>query len=249
MTEAGSLPKRFTSPGEAFSAQRTDEDRFLRAAMTSTQSFLEKVKSQALSRELTSASARGAWSAAVLAAMNEFGEDPKSDVGRLLAGGLTEDNLGDGAYLSAMAVLNKSASTYPAPSVEEISKALDEALSLETASLVAAGGFLHSINKALTSIGLPWRSRVERTVRTGFTGFTGAVTQAALSVVTPKLQKRWVAHHDDRVRDTHLEADGQTIGINESFVVGAATLRYPGDRTGLYSEIVYCRCVIVGVSV
>lgn len=60
--------------------------------------------------------------------------------------------------------------------------------------------------------------------------------------------KQWIAHHDNRTRDTHMVADGQIVGIDEYFRVGAALLEFPGDpNSSDYGEIANCRCVLVGV--
>jgi hypothetical protein len=60
-------------------------------------------------------------------------------------------------------------------------------------------------------------------------------------------QKRWVTQHDERVRPTHVAADGQTVGLTESFSVGEARLRYPGEPVGPIEEWINCRCYLQAV--
>jgi len=60
-------------------------------------------------------------------------------------------------------------------------------------------------------------------------------------------QKEWLAAVDDRTRDTHLEANGQVVGLDEPFNVGGAPLMYPGDPNGPLGEVVNCRCVVLPV--
>lgn len=62
-------------------------------------------------------------------------------------------------------------------------------------------------------------------------------------------RKRWYSFLDNRVRDTHAIANGQTIPIDEYFHVGNALLFFPKDcitpkSTGMLhpEEIVNCRC-------
>lgn len=43
-----------------------------------------------------------------------------------------------------------------------------------------------------------------------------------------------------RTRPTHLEADGQTVGVDEPFMVGGAPLMYPGDPAGPPEETINC---------
>lgn len=60
-------------------------------------------------------------------------------------------------------------------------------------------------------------------------------------------QKTWIATFDDRVRDTHAEAHGQTVGLDEDFTVGTATGPGPGqmDEAG---ETINCRCAMLAVT-
>lgn len=58
--------------------------------------------------------------------------------------------------------------------------------------------------------------------------------------------KTWLAALDDRTRATHVEAHGQTVGIDEMFSVGACSGPGPGD-TGCAGEDVNCRCSVIAV--
>ena len=61
--------------------------------------------------------------------------------------------------------------------------------------------------------------------------------------ISGETQKQWAATlGSDRTRATHFEADGQRVGLEERFQVGATKLRYPGDPLGHVREIVNCRC-------
>ncbi len=58
--------------------------------------------------------------------------------------------------------------------------------------------------------------------------------------------KDWMSLRDDRVRDDHAEADGQTVPIDEPFEVGGDQLMFPGD-TSLGAgpeELINCRCSV-----
>lgn len=59
-------------------------------------------------------------------------------------------------------------------------------------------------------------------------------------------EKEWLATRDDAVRDTHDEADGQVVDIDDEFEVGDATCQFPGD-TGDPAEDVNCRCGVLPV--
>lgn len=93
---------------------------------------------------------------------------------------------------------------------------------------------------------LSWKSYVEQVSRTAATrSFAEQVIAELAAEGYP--YKRWSTRHDDRVRETHVHADRQTVLLEESFQVGGEMLRYPGDELGSPALIDNCRCVIVGV--
>lgn len=59
------------------------------------------------------------------------------------------------------------------------------------------------------------------------------------------LKKVWVSTEDSRVRPTHKKANGQTVPIDEAFLVGGYRLQRPNDNLGHRSETVNCRCVMI----
>jgi SPP1 gp7 family putative phage head morphogenesis protein len=54
------------------------------------------------------------------------------------------------------------------------------------------------------------------------------------------LDKEWIATRDDRTREAHADADGQTVGLDEPFVVDGEELDTPGDGSAANSA--NCRC-------
>lgn len=58
--------------------------------------------------------------------------------------------------------------------------------------------------------------------------------------------KEWLAALDHRVRETHAEAHGQVVGIDDEFTVGACAGQSPGD-TGCAEEDIQCRCTMTAV--
>ena len=57
-------------------------------------------------------------------------------------------------------------------------------------------------------------------------------------------EKEWYSAPD--ARPTHLEANGQIVGINENFRVGGGSGQGPG-QIGLPEEDINCRCTILPV--
>ena len=93
--------------------------------------------------------------------------------------------------------------------------------------------------------GLKFMDRMKRDARTAVTGLDGLLTSSALRD-QGFTRKRWVTQHDAKVRDTHRDAEGQTVELSMPFTVGGYPLMYPGERGAPPAIIVNCRCVMVG---
>jgi len=79
---------------------------------------------------------------------------------------------------------------------------------------------------------------------------TAATANAAHRMATSDLARkrgrlRWVTVHDNRVRPTHVAADGQVQDLGTPFHVGNAYLLYPGDPAGPLKETANCRCILI----
>lgn len=73
----------------------------------------------------------------------------------------------------------------------------------------------------------------------------GSLAQMRLSGFTNfEVQKRWLATEDERTRLAHIQADGQTVGLNEVFDVGGEGLQFPGDPMGRPDNVINCRCTM-----
>lgn len=54
--------------------------------------------------------------------------------------------------------------------------------------------------------------------------------------------KTWVSRDDDRVRASHIVADGQRRPLSVPFIVGGFPMQYPKDPIAPPQEVVNCRC-------
>jgi len=59
-------------------------------------------------------------------------------------------------------------------------------------------------------------------------------------------KKQWLTMLDDKVRQTHSEVEGDTIGIDEVFQVGNSQMRFPHDLASSPDpkEVIGCRCAV-----
>ena len=57
------------------------------------------------------------------------------------------------------------------------------------------------------------------------------------------LEKEWLASIDGREREDHAIANGQTVAMDEDFIVGGEQCKYPGDPVLSASQVIQCRCV------
>ncbi|HEX5031827.1 MAG TPA: phage minor head protein [Candidatus Eisenbacteria bacterium] len=71
----------------------------------------------------------------------------------------------------------------------------------------------------------------------------GGSFAAALQLAESQpVYKQWVSARDDKVRPSHVEANGQVVKLDSPFQVGEARLSYPGDPEGPDGEVINCRC-------
>ncbi len=69
------------------------------------------------------------------------------------------------------------------------------------------------------------------------------------SVMTARMvgvtYKQWLTAEDDKVREQHVDADGQTVPVEQPFQVCGENLDYPGDPAGSDACTCNCRCTVI----
>lgn len=114
-----------------------------------------------------------------------------------------------------------------------LQKSYDEGHSIPRAARkMREAGYAHS------------RGYAERIARTELIGAVNAASLAQIQGATTIPYKLWMATNDKRTRPHHREADGQTVPIDSTFVVGGHRLEYPGDPNGPGEEVIMCRCTM-----
>ena len=84
--------------------------------------------------------------------------------------------------------------------------------------------------------------RVRRILRTETNRAINYGNELAADKFEYRVQKSWVAVHDDRTRIAHLSADGQTVDQNGVYTVGGEQMEFPGDPTASPDNTINCRC-------
>jgi hypothetical protein len=93
-----------------------------------------------------------------------------------------------------------------------------------------------------------WVGTVDRMTRTQV---TTAINSGALAAALDaqeetggEYSKTWIGTLDDRIRNTHRHTHGDTVPINQPFLVGGYRMQFPGDPTAPPGEVINCRCVL-----
>lgn len=88
-------------------------------------------------------------------------------------------------------------------------------------------------------------SRVSLVVNTTVTAGMNAGLLKAFRDAGAKY-KIWLSMRDNRVRDSHVELDGQKVLIDEPFEVNGELIEFPGDPNANVKQAANCRCTILG---
>lgn len=233
------------SPGAAFARQARMESRVVVLLTRALRGFLKDVR-QALEESgfmLTAAQLAQRWQWHVDGALDtpQIDATARAYISEVVG----ESVLPGDAYNAAIALLTIAHEEQW--TTRELRAEAAEVFAV-TDALEAAARRRHGANwDALDAAsGGDFMAKMKRDARTAVTGLDGLLTSSELAR-QGYTRRRWVTMHDAKVRDTHRHAEGQTVGIDEPFVVGGASLRYPGDRQGPPGEVINCRCVQVGV--
>lgn len=99
---------------------------------------------------------------------------------------------------------------------------------------------------SLTSIGRSRAALIARTETHNAASFANHSYHQSLSQDNGiKLQKRWVSTNDARTRSAHALANGQTVEMEDDFVVDGMPMEFAGDPKGGAKNVINCRCIII----
>lgn len=95
-----------------------------------------------------------------------------------------------------------------------------------------------------------WQNRAQTIARTETFAARNAGHYASAAAVAGQIgedpeavAKQWNASRDTRTRESHADANGQTvIGMHTPFTIGDSQLQFPGDPDAPGREVINCRC-------
>lgn len=87
--------------------------------------------------------------------------------------------------------------------------------------------------------------RVQRIARTEVIGASNNAALLGYSQSGVVDKKQWLSAIDERTREWHAEADGQTVEVDGKFIVNGEKLDCPGDMDASPSNVCNCRCTII----
>lgn len=108
-------------------------------------------------------------------------------------------------------------------------------------------GMFEAAKRIEKEVGAAWTDstfyRAERIARTETGTAANYATQAGAAASGRKdLRKIWKTSIDGRERDSHAQANGQQVGLDEKFTVGGEGLLYPNDPSASGANVINCRC-------
>lgn len=116
---------------------------------------------------------------------------------------------------------------------------------------IIQGESVYDIGKRLTTeLAASNASKMDMFARTAVTGAQNAGRIERLHEAQEmgiKVRKKWLTAHDKRVRDAHIDLDGDEKDIDEPFHNEYGDIMYPGDPMADPANTYNCRCTLIYV--
>lgn len=131
-------------------------------------------------------------------------------------------------------------------SIQNMNRSID----LANRAFIEQGEF-EADNGAIATVGLrflaPTQMGRDKTISATTTQTSAETGKFVAAGVLGLARKTWVTAGDEKVRSTHVSANGQTVAGFAAFIVGGASLLHPGDTSlgAPLGEIINCRCSAV----
>lgn len=102
----------------------------------------------------------------------------------------------------------------------------------------------HAARAMVRDVGATNKTRATLIARTEFIGAQNGASLAAVQISGAAQTKTWLAVSDERTRQDHADADGQTVALADPFDVGGFPMAHPGDQSAPAEEVCNCRCTL-----
>ena len=113
---------------------------------------------------------------------------------------------------------------------------------------ILQGESVDTIAKRMRNVATMDRNASRRNARTSVTGAQNAGRQDSYERAQEMgidLVKTWLATMDDRTRHWHVELDGVSVPVDESFENEYGLIEYPGDPNADPANVYNCRCTMI----
>ena len=165
------------------------------------------------------------------------------DVNGLIKGYSFE--LVDAATVRNLATSNKTLLPYKKVNGKKVERWATQKLNAEIMQGIVQGESIPKIAARLQNVTEMDANSAIRNARTTVTsaenkGRQDSYIEAEAEGVV--MVKCWIATHDPRTREAHVELDGQEVDIDEPFVNEYGEIMYPGDPDAEPANVYNCRC-------
>lgn len=143
----------------------------------------------------------------------------------------------DLAAPTSRATLDRFAKRIQTGIYSAIAPQVTEAIRAGYASGASVAQVSRAILAATDAISKP---RADMLARSDLNGIANAGSLLAASISGAAATKTWLTAGDEKVREWHADADGQTVAIDQPFDVDGESLDYPGDPAGSEENVLNC---------
>lgn len=186
---------------------------------------------------------------------NYIGKDIEKQVGRNVQKAFAKDysfTLVDQNTVYLLATKNKSLLPYKKVNVPKDLRWNTKQINAQVMQGILQGESMYKIAARLQNVTDMTASAAIRNARTMVTGAENAGRMHAAEKAIDDgivMKKSWLATHDERTRDWHMDLNGVEVDNDEPFENDYGKIMYPGDPHAHPANVYNCRCTLVYVVV
>lgn len=186
---------------------------------------------------------------------NYIGKDIEKQVGRNVQKTFAKDysfTLVDQNTVKLLATKNKSLLPYKKVNIPKDLRWNTKQINAQVMQGILQGESMYKIADRLQNVTDMTASAAIRNARTMVTGAENAGRmQAAEKAIDDGvvMKKSWLATHDERTRDWHMDLNGVEVENDEPFENDYGKILYPGDPHAHPANVYNCRCTLTYVVV